>query len=215
MPTLSQENYLKALWHLTAGGKVSLQRLASHLGISPASTLAMVRKLASDKLVTYNRAAGIRLTVKGQAAATQIVRRHRLWEVFLHDKLGYRWDEVHDIAEQLEHVAPADLTERLDAFLGHPTFDPHGDPIPQRDGTIPQRTELVLSEQPPGSYRIVGLAETRDELLRQLTSLHLTIGQVLELRDHRRFDDVFVLRVGSRTEHVGRAVADRILVEPA
>ncbi|MCX7929816.1 MAG: metal-dependent transcriptional regulator [Chlorobi bacterium] len=215
MPTLSQENYLKALWHLAADGKVTLQRLASHLGVSPASALAMVRKLSANKLVTYRRTTGIRLTAKGRLTALQIVRRHRLWEVFLHDKLGYQWDEVHSIAEQLEHVAPADLTERLDAFLGYPRFDPHGDPIPQHDGTLPGRSDLVLSEQPPAMYRIVGLVQTHDALLRQLHSLNLTIGQVVELRHHRSFDDVFVLRVGQNTEHIGRAVAERIIVEPA
>ncbi|GIV53655.1 MAG: iron-dependent repressor [Candidatus Kapaibacterium sp.] len=215
MPTLSQENYLKALWHLAGDGKVTLQRLAKQLGISPASALAMVRKLAAAKLVTYSRNAGIRLTAAGRRAAIEVVRRHRLWEVFLHDKLGYRWDEVHRIAEELEHIAIPDLADRLDVFLGKPAYDPHGDPIPQKDGSVPPRPEQVLSQQEPGRYRIAGLKSTADELLRQLEYLDLALGQIIELRERLPFDGTLVLRIGRRTQHIGMQIGDQLLVLPA
>jgi DtxR family Mn-dependent transcriptional regulator len=215
MPTLSQENYLKALWHLSSDGKVSLQRLASHLRISPASALAMVRTLSAATLVTYNRRSGIRLTAKGRKAAIEVVRRHRLWEVFLHDKLGYRWDEVHHIAEELEHIAIPGLADRLDTFLGKPTYDPHGDPIPRQDGTLPPHSTSILSDQPPGVYRIVGLRSTAEQLLRQLEQMQLTLGQSIELIDRLPFDNTLVLRIGDRIQHIGFQVASQLLVLPA
>ncbi len=214
MATLSQENYLKALWHLAGEGKVTLQRLASQLGVRPASVLAMVRKLEDAKLVAYDRRAGIRLTDRGRREAVDIVRRHRLWEVFLHDKLGYRWDQVHRIAEELEHIAIPDLTDRLAAFLENPCYDPHGDPIPQKDGTLPPRSELVLAQQPPGSYRIVGFKSTADPLLQQIEHFRLTLGQTVVLQEKLPYDDTLVLRVGSRTIHLGVQVAEQILVTP-
>lgn len=213
MPTLSQENYLKTLWHLALDGKVTLQRLASHLGISPASALAMVRKLADAKLVAYHRQSGIRLTEKGRAAALDVVRRHRLWEFFLVTKLGYRWDEVHRIAEELEHVNIPDLADRLDEFLGFPAYDPHGDPIPQKDGTLPPTSALILSEQPPGYYRIVGLKRTDSELLQHIEQLHLQIGQCIELLERLPYDQTLIVKAGKSKQYLSRTVAAMLLVE--
>lgn len=214
MPTLSQENYLKTLWHLAFDGKVTLQRLASHLGISPASALAMVRRLVAAKLVTYHRRSGIRLTAKGRAAALDVIRRHRLWEHFLATKLGYRWDEVHGIAEELEHINIPDLADRLDAFLGFPAYDPHGDPIPQKDGTVPPTSALILSEQPPGYYRLVGLKRTDPALLQHIEQVHLRIGQCIELLERLPYDQAHIINVEGERQHLSQAVAAMLLVEP-
>ncbi|KXB97807.1 MAG: hypothetical protein AA908_05230 [Chlorobi bacterium NICIL-2] len=215
MPTLSQENYLKAIWHLASEGKVTLQRLASHLGVSPASTLAMVRKLAAANLATYHRNSGVRLTAKGRTLALDVVRRHRLWELFLTTKLGYRWDEVHRIAEELEHINIPDLADRLDAFLGFPTYDPHGDPIPQRDGTLPPQSKQTLAEQPPGRYQIVGLKSTHETVLAQLAHVKLALGQVVELRARLPYDGTVVLQIGRRQQHLSKQLAEQLLVTPS
>src|SRR6266850_2137064 len=132
MPSFSEENYLKSIYHLScqSEGKVSVKSIADALGNNPASIIDMIKKLRSKKLIQYDKVKGARLTSKGQDAAILTVRKHRLWEVFLKEKLGYTWDEVHDIAEQLEHIHQNDLADRLDKFLGFPEFDPHGDPIP-------------------------------------------------------------------------------------
>jgi DtxR family Mn-dependent transcriptional regulator len=215
MPTLTQENYLKAIWHLASEGKVTLQRLASHLGVSPASSLAMVRKLAAAKLAGYQRQSGVRLTAKGRTVALDVVRRHRLWELFLTTKLGYRWDEVHRIAEELEHINIPDLADRLDAFLGFPTYDPHGDPIPQRDGTLPPQSKQTLAEQQPGRYQIVGLKSTHERVLAQLVHVKLALGEVVELRERLPYDGTLVLQIGRRRQHLSKQLAEQLLVAPA
>ena len=130
--TFSEENYLKAIYHLEKQGhrKVSATAIAEELDNNPASVVDMLKRLSDKKLIQYDKNKGAVLTAAGQKVAVLIVRKHRLWEVFLHDKLGYSWDEVHDIAEQLEHIRDYDLPDRLDKFLGFPKYDPHGDPIP-------------------------------------------------------------------------------------
>lgn len=214
MPTLSQENYLKAIWQLASEGKVTLQRLASHLRISPASALAMVRKLTAARLATYQRHSGVELTSKGRATALDVIRRHRLWELFLVSKLGYRWDEVHRIAEELEHINIPDLADRLDAFLGFPTYDPHGDPIPRRDGTLPPQSKQTLAEQLPGRYQIVGLKSTHETILAQLTQVKLSLGEVVELRERLPYDGTLVLQIRRRRQHLSQQLAEQLLVTP-
>ena len=158
MPTVSVENYLKAILHLHEEGKaqVSTTELAGRVRATPASTSAMLRKLGDKGWVTYRRYHGVHLTSEGRRIAMNILRRHRLWECFLVDHLGFEWDEVHEIAEELEHVDSRDLTNRLDAFLGFPKLDPHGDAIPGPNGrfrSVAART--LLSEAPRGLELVV------------------------------------------------------------
>ena len=148
MRTLSEENYLKAIYALNRKGedKVSVKNIADYMGNSPASVVDMLKKLSAQKLVDYDKKSGADLSESGRLVALNIIRKHRLWEVFLCEKLGYTWDKVHDIAEQLEHIKSNDLADRLSDYLGNPKFDPHGDPIPDKKGNLPKKDKMLLSE---------------------------------------------------------------------
>lgn len=192
MPTVSVENYLKAILHLHEEGKaqVSTTELAGRVRATPASTSAMLRKLGDKGWVTYRRYHGVHLTSEGRRIAMNILRRHRLWESFLVDHLGFEWDEVHEIAEELEHVGSRDLTNRLDAFLGFPKLDPHGDAIPGPNGrfrSVAART--LLSEAPRGlELVVVGVVDGRDSFLRHLGILGIALGTRMTLETRHTFD---------------------------
>jgi len=192
MPTVSVENYLKAILHLHEEGKaqVSTTELAGRVRATPASTSAMLRKLGDKGWVTYRRYHGVHLTSEGRRIAMNILRRHRLWESFLVDHLGFEWDEVHEIAEELEHVGSRDLTNRLDAFLGFPKLDPHGDAIPGPNGrfrSVAART--LLSEAPRGlELVVVGVVDGRDSFLRHLGILGIALGTRMTLETRHAFD---------------------------
>ena len=169
--TLSEENYLKAIYHLEkqGTGKVSATAIAEELDNNPASVVDMLKRLTDKKLIQYDKNKGAVLTAAGHKIALLIVRKHRLWEVFLHDKLGYSWDEVHDIAEQLEHIRDYDLPDRLDKFLGFPKYDPHGDPIPQSNGHLPAMASKPLSDvEVNRKIRITNVSDSSAEFLRYL-----------------------------------------------
>jgi Mn-dependent transcriptional regulator len=146
--SITEENYIKAIFHLSEKSEqsVATNDIAAQVNATAASVSDMLKKLKQKKLITYEKYYGVKLTVEGQKQALAIVRKHRLWEVFLVDKLGYSWDEIHDLAEQLEHIRSEELIERLDKFLGNPKFDPHGDPIPDSSGKIQTVKHVLLSE---------------------------------------------------------------------
>lgn len=198
MPTVSVENYLKAILHLHEEGKaqVSTTELAGRVRATPASTSAMLRKLGDKGWVTYRRYHGVHLTSEGRRIAMNILRRHRLWESFLVDHLGFEWDEVHEIAEELEHVGSRDLTNRLDAFLGFPKLDPHGDAIPGPNGrfrSVAART--LLSEAPRGlELVVVGVVDGRDSFLRHLGILGIALGTRMTLETRHAFDGSLEVR---------------------
>lgn len=147
--TSSEENYLKAVYHLQADeSTVTTNALAQKLNTRPASVTDMMKKLDAKKLLHYTPYYGFHLTEQGKKAALHIIRRHRLWEVFLAEKLGFTWNEVHGLAEELEHVSSKELIDRLDAYLGHPACDPHGDPIPDRHGRVKNEAKLTLDKLP-------------------------------------------------------------------
>ena len=192
MPTVSVENYLKAILYLHEEGtqQVSTTELAARVKATPASTSAMLKRLGQRKWVEYKRYRGVRLTEEGERIAMDILRRHRLWECFLVDHLGFDWDEVHEIAEELEHINSRDLTNRLDAFLGFPKLDPHGDAIPGPNGrfrAVAART--LLSEAPKGlELVVVGVVDGRDAFLRHLGVLGIALGTRLTLQARHAFD---------------------------
>src|SRR5437868_332834 len=135
MNTFTEENYLKAIYHLSLQSEsVSTNQIAASLNTKAASVTDMLKKLADKKLINYARYQGVTLTVEGERVALSIIRRHRLWEYFLVEKLSFKWDEVHDVAEELEHISSKELIDRLDDFMGNPKYDPHGDPIPDCNG---------------------------------------------------------------------------------
>ncbi len=187
----SEENYLKTLFKLEhkQNEKVNNTALSKALELNPATVLEMVRKLSDRKLVKVLADKTIQLTEAGRNKALQIVRRHRLWEVFLVDKLGYKWDEVHDLAEQLEHMDSDDLVSRLEAFLGFPTVDPHGDPIPDANGKVNNIQTQKLTEAPAKKkLTILALGNTTDHFLKYLDKFELYIGAVITIVDVEPFD---------------------------
>ena len=187
----SEENYLKTLYKLEDKKikKVNNAALSNALELHPATVLQMVRKLSDIKLVEIQKDKTLRLTEKGKAKAIDITRKHRLWEVFLVDKLNYKWNEVHELAEQLEHVESDDLVRRLEAFLGFPAFDPHGDPIPDENGKVKKmKTQRLTNAPVRKKVTIVSLDNSSDEFLKYLDKIGLTIGDTIEIAEIEEFD---------------------------
>lgn len=191
MHTLTEENYLKAIYRIfeSTGDIVSTTSIADILHINAASVTDMFKKLGQQKLVMYEKSKGVRPTEKGKRVALQIIRKHRLWETFMVEKLKFAWDEVHDIAEQLEHVHSEILIERLDQLLDYPKFDPHGDPIPDKNGKLPELKSILLAEAKAGlSYRLTGVRNNSDSFLKYLKKIGLSIGATILLKDIEEFD---------------------------
>ena len=214
----SEENYLKALYSLSTKDirKLNNVALAKAMGLNPATVLEMVRKLSVRNLVEVKSDKSIMLTEKGKKKALLIIRRHRLWEVFLVEKLQYKWNEVHELAEQLEHIESTDLIDRLEFFLGHPSFDPHGDPIPDKSGRIKLNASIPLSSCQKGkNYQVVNLAETNDDFLAYLGKLEIAPGTRIRIIDHHAYDHSFTIRVNKKPVQLSDKVARNILVNPA
>ncbi len=214
--THSEEDYLKAIFHLHKQGnaKVSLATLASKLGNKPASVIDMIKKLVNKKLVEYDKFTGAKLSNIGNKSALLVIRKHRLWELFLQDKLGYTWDEVHQIAEQLEHVYDSDLADRLDKFLNFPQFDPHGDPIPDRNGKFPEIKSFHLTEAKHREIGfVVGLADMSHEFLKYLDKVGIHIGTEIALIENNAFDNSLDIKINGKTKiHLSQQAAQNILV---
>lgn len=216
MTSLSEENYLKAIFGLSQvnGSKITPTAIAAALENNPASVIDMLKKLTDKKLINYDKKKGAKLTDKGYKAAVQIVRRHRLWEVFLLDKLGYTWDEVHDIAEQLEHVQQDDLADRLEKFLGYPEYDPHGDPIPDASGQITNAYTTMLYEIEEGkSCTVAAVRDTSTEFLQYLHKLNISIGTKLKVIEKIAFDESLIIQAGKNNMTVSKKFAENILVK--
>lgn len=213
----SEENYLKTLYSLSQREikKVNNVALAKALGLNPATVLEMVRKLTARNLVEMQADKSIQLTEKGKKKALQTIRKHRLWEVFLVDKLQYKWNEVHELAEQLEHVESNDLTDRLDAFLGYPAFDPHGDPIPDKSGKIKPNVSIPLSTGQKGKYyQVLNLAETHDDFLAYLGKLNIGPGTKIRIVEQHAYDQSTTIQVNKKPVQLSEKVARNILVKP-
>jgi len=174
----------------------------------------MIRKLVEKKLLQYEKTKGVKLTDKGRAIAVQIVRKHRLWEAFLVEKLGYGWDEVHEIAEQLEHVQHPELADKLDHFLGYPSYDPHGDPIPRANGETAVAYKTLLAEIAEGkSCRIVAVKDTSAAFLQYLKKLEIGIGTRITLLEKIPFDGSVVISIGKGPKTtVSKIFAENLLV---
>ena len=195
--TISEENYLKSIYHLQqSASKVTTNELSRHLNTKPASVTEMMKKLQSKKLLVYTPYKGFRLSKVGCAVAVGIIRRHRLWEYFLAEKLHFGWDEVHEMAEQLEHVSNDKLTDKLDAFLNHPRFDPHGDPIPDKNGKMALQKRIRLQEMQIGSSaEICAVAGQHSSLLEIMKTKNLAIGTQVEIRKKFDFDNSIELKI--------------------
>ncbi len=214
--TQTEENYLKAIFSLSieASKAVSTNAIAEQLATKASSVTDMVKKLSEKKLVNYKKYQGVALTVLGREIAVKIVRKHRLWEVFLVKHLDFSWDEVHDVAEQLEHVKSTKLVQQLDAFLEYPTHDPHGDPIPDADGNIPVHTDLVLASLDAGaSCVIIGVKDTSTSFLKYLDSSGITLGTEIALLHKEEFDNSMSLQMGANQLSVSHQITKNLLVK--
>jgi DtxR family Mn-dependent transcriptional regulator len=211
-----EENYLKAIFKLSeAGERVSTSGIAGELSINSASVSDMIKKMAKKGWLHYEKYQGVELTETGKEIATHIIRKHRLWEVFLVEKLGFTWSEVHELAEQLEHIKSDELVNRLDDFLGNPSYDPHGDPIPDREGSWPTQPQIPLVELPAGaSSRICGVGDDSTELLDYLEQQDLLLGTRVTVTRHFEFDGSIELKRHGDVVTVSRKVAEHIMVDP-
>lgn len=218
MPTTSVENYLKAIYHLQTGreDRVKTKEVAEQLDISLPSVTSMLKSLAEEGLVDYRPYRGARLTDDGRAEALKVIRSHRLIEVFLVNTLGYSWDEVHDEAERLEHAVSEELVSRIETFLGHPKFDPHGDPIPTADGEIHRPEATPLSEAAESDQlRVERVLDQEPEVLRYLERIGLTPNATFEVVEVLPFDGQMFLRVDDEDASISQVLASRVLVTPA
>jgi len=216
MTSLAEENYLKAIYKLQEkdGNIVSTSSLAETLEINAASVTDFIKKMAVKKLIKYEKSKGVRLTEQGRQIALSIIRKHRLWEVWLVNKLNFKWDEVHEIAEQLEHVVSDELIEQLDQHLGFPKSDPHGDLIPDAKGRFAKSGSKALLDHKTGDKtKFVGVAEHSNSFLQYLTKNNIKLGDELVVESIEEFDNSFQVKI-NRKEHklLSKEVVKNLLV---
>ncbi len=216
MHSFTEENYLKTIYYLASRqqGEVSTNALAEMTATKAASVTDMLRKLAEKQLIHYKKYQGVRLTEEGERLALQVIRRHRLWEVFLVQKLGFGWDQVHEIAEEMEHIRSEELVTRLDAYLGSPQFDPHGDPIPTQAGHMPEMGYQQLSEVAEGEVVcLMAVLEHSTEFLKHLDHSNLTLGCTVTVNEINAFDKSVLVQIAAgHTVFVSHEVAKNLLV---
>lgn len=215
--SITEENYLKAIYMLSQAesGKIPNQAIAQSLAINPATVTEMLKKLAEKQWIEYSRSGGATLTGQGKAIALKVIRKHRLWETFLVSKMDFNWDEVHEVAEQLEHIHSEKLLDQLDKFLGYPKFDPHGDPIPDAEGRFPGSKAAILSHCQPGEIRIlVGVLNHSQAFLQFLDKIGFQIKDPVTIEEIQEFDRsmLVVLKEGKRTVF-SQEVCQCLLVE--
>jgi DtxR family Mn-dependent transcriptional regulator len=217
MQTFTEENYLKTIFFLSYNPEewVSTNALADSTNTRAASVSDMLKRLAEKGLIHYQKYRGVRLTEEGERLALLVIRKHRLWEVFLAEKLQFGWDEVHVIAEELEHIRSERLVEKLDAFLGYPQFDPHGDPIPNADGQMPSFRYRKLSEIPEAASVIMtGVCEHSSAFLQHLDKSGLTLGCLIKVQEINKYDkSVTILLDNRHSLFISYEVAKNLLVK--
>ncbi|MEN9386411.1 MAG: hypothetical protein RLZZ185_1152 [Bacteroidota bacterium] len=217
--SFAEENYLKIIYRLSEGHNedVSTNAVAELTQTKAASVTDMLRKLADKGWVNYQKYQGVRLSPEGEKIALGIVRKHRLWEVFLVEKMGFNWDEVHEIAEQLEHIESDTLIDKLDAFLEFPKTDPHGDPIPSKSGVMPELGYLHLADIRVGkSCVLMGVAKDSAVFLQLLTKMNLSLGSGLSVQEINEFDRSIAVSIdGKPAVFISHEVAKNILVKLA
>lgn len=214
--TRSEENYLKTIFHLGSGDDVSINTnaIAEQMETKPSSVTDMAKKLAEKGLVNYKKYQGISLTDAGIKTALSIVRKHRLWETFLVEKLDFAWDEVHEVAEQLEHIKSEKLIDKLDQLLKFPKYDPHGDPIPGKNGEFQEHNKDLLSELPVGAHGIcVGVKDSSSAFLQYLDKHEISIGKPIQILGKEAFDGSLHLKIGEREHTVSHQIACNIYLK--
>ncbi len=214
--TFAEENYLKAIYHLSKSGEedVSTNAISDHLQTKPASVSDMIQKLAKKELVDYKKYRGVNITESGKKVAIAVIRKHRLWEVFLVEKLEFNWDEVHEVAEEMEHIRSPLLVNRLEKFLGFPQFDPHGDPIPDVDGEIKIKPRHPLSELDCNeSGIIVNVNDSSNLFLQYLDKLGIKIGTKVKIVEQIPYDgSVEIVLDGNKNVSISKEVSENLMV---
>ncbi|HMO39279.1 MAG TPA: metal-dependent transcriptional regulator [Saprospiraceae bacterium] len=213
----TEENYLKAIFKIAEREEkaASTNAISAEMSTSAASVTDMLKRLSEKGLIHYEKYKGVTLTANGDKIARHLIRKHRLWEVFLVDKLDFSWDEVHDMAEQLEHIQAPELVERLDAFLGFPKFDPHGDPIPDAKGNFTFRKQSPLLEMSIGDQGVVvGVQDHSTAFLQYLDRLRLVLGAKVQLVEHFEYDEsVKILLNGEQEQILSKKVAQNLFIQ--
>lgn len=215
--TVTEENYIKSIYKLQDGSTaVNTNAIAYELDTKPASVTDMAKKLKEKKLIDYEKYQGITLTAEGRKMALQIVRRHRLWECFLVEKLSFSWDEVHEIAEELEHVGSEKLVNRLSDFLGNPTTDPHGDPIPDAQGKISKSKQLVsLDKATTRRLEVAGVSDQSSALLEFLHAKGIKLGTQIDVIERYEFDNSVEIKIKNQSAFtISEQVSKTIMVKP-
>lgn len=216
MLTHTEENYLKVIYHLshTEDGGISTNAIAQKIDTKASSVTDMIKKLKEKELITHQKYQGVFITDAGKQAAKMIIRKHRLWEVFLVDTLHFNWDEVHDVAEQLEHIKSEKLINALDAFLGYPKEDPHGDPIPNAKGEIPFREKELLAETLiDTNYMCVGVKDTSSAFLQYLDRQNIALGTTFKVVKHEKFDHSVTISLNNIELTLSKVVAQNLFVK--
>jgi DtxR family Mn-dependent transcriptional regulator len=215
MQSYTEENYLKIIYHLSASNNpVQTNAIAERIQTKAASVTDMIKKLADKELVDYVKYQGVSLTEKGKSAAINIVRKHRLWEVFLVDKLNFKWDEVHDVAEELEHIHSEKLINRLEEFLGFPKEDPHGDPIPDRNGQIIKVEKQLLSEIELQTKVIcLGVKDCSPIFLQYLDKHQISLGSIIEVVSKEPFDLSLTVIIDQKEILISHKIASNLFVK--
>lgn len=216
MFTLSEENYLKAIYHLqTVSGKgISTNAIAKKLETKASSVTDMVKKLADKEVLTYVKYQGVSLTDLGRKIAVGVIRKHRLWEVFLVEKLNFSWDEVHDVAEQLEHIKSPKLINELDAFLEFPKMDPHGDPIPDKNGNFQKIEKKLLSTLEENQLGVcVGVNDSSSEFLKYLDRYNISLGQKIRVISKEPFDGSLTILINGKEMSISQKISNNIYIQ--
>jgi DtxR family Mn-dependent transcriptional regulator len=215
MHSVSEENYIKTIHHLQKDDKlVSTNAIAMQMNTKASSVTDMLKKLADKNLAEYIPYKGSRLTQNGVDCATRIIRKHRLWEVFLVEKLDFSWDEVHDVAEQLEHIQSRKLIDELDKHLGYPKQDPHGDPIPDRDGNYEERSQVQLSQLSVGNQgSVAGVLDSSKQFLRYLDKHQIQLGTSLEVIEKEEFDHSVTIKTDHKTIQLSHQIATNLFIK--
>jgi DtxR family Mn-dependent transcriptional regulator len=216
MLSFSEENYLKAIYHLSeeTDGTVSTNAIADCLNTKPASVTDMIKKLSNKGVLSYQKYYGVKVSETGKIAALQVIRKHRLWETFLVDKLKFNWDEVHDVAEQLEHINSTLLIKRLDEFLAYPKYDPHGDPIPDENGEFKAKPRVSLNNCKLGVSGItVSVKDASTAFLKYLDKIGIYIGAKIKVLDKVEFDGSLEIQIDNKkTVFISKEVSENIWI---
>lgn len=216
MITLTEENYIKSIYHLGKQGleMVNTNAIAESMQTKASSVTDMIKKLSDKGYADYVKYQGVSLTDNGKSIAINIIRKHRLWEVFLAEKLNFTWDEVHEIAEHLEHIHSEKLIDELDAFLEFPKYDPHGDPIPDKEGNFNHIDKILLSQAIIGkSYKCVGVKDTSPTFLKYLDGNSIALGAVVDIIYREPYDSSIKMSLNNKNILVSQNVAKNLFIK--